>query len=44
LDDDGLVYLHEETWDMSVWQAFMKTFAPELSEKIWATAAEEVCS
>lgn len=34
-DDNGLIFLHEENWDMSVWQAFMKTFAPEMAERIW---------
>ena len=40
LDEDGLVYLHEENWDMSVLEAFMKTFVPELSDKIWALPYE----
>lgn len=34
-DDEGLIYRHEEDWDMSVWQAFMRTFAPEMAERLW---------
>ena len=37
LDDDGLIYWHEEEWDMSVGQAFLKTFAPEIAERFWPT-------
>ena len=37
LDEDGLIYWHEEEWDMSVGQAFLKTFAPELAERFWPT-------
>ena len=35
LDDDGLVYLHEEKWDLSVAEAFLKTFYRPLGERIW---------
>ena len=35
LDDDGLIYLHKETWDMSVLEAFVKTFYPPLGDHIW---------
>jgi Uncharacterized conserved protein (DUF2358) len=35
LDEQGLIYRHEEDWDMSVWQAFMRTFAPEIAERLW---------
>jgi Uncharacterized conserved protein (DUF2358) len=42
-DNKGLIYLHEETWDMSVWQAFMKTFAPKISERIWPDPATPTC-
>lgn len=35
LDDDGLIYLHSETWDLSVPEAFLKTFYPPLGEHIW---------
>ncbi|CAB9508488.1 Uncharacterized conserved protein (DUF2358) [Seminavis robusta] len=34
-DEEGLIYRHDEDWDMSVWQAFMKTFAPDMADKIW---------
>ena len=37
LDEDGLIYWHEEEWDMSVGQAFLKTFAPEVAERFWPT-------
>lgn len=47
-DADGLVYRHEETWDMSVAQAFLRTLWPQLAEQIWKDNAEEddeeVCS
>lgn len=35
VDDDGLIYEHRETWDMSVPEAFLKTFYPVLGEHIW---------
>jgi len=35
LDDDGLIYEHAEEWDMSVPEAFLKTFYPPLGEHIW---------
>jgi hypothetical protein len=35
VDDDGLIYLHTETWDLSVPEAFLKTFYPPLGEHIW---------
>jgi Uncharacterized conserved protein (DUF2358) len=35
LDDDGLVYLHKETWDLSVPEVFLRTFYPPLGELIW---------
>lgn len=38
LDKDNLVYRHEETWDMSVAEAFLKTLVPELGEKIWGSS------
>lgn len=34
-DEDGLIYLHRETWDMSVFQAFLRTFWPALAQRIW---------
>jgi hypothetical protein len=33
-DDRGLIYRHEETWDMSVFHAFMLTFLPSFSERL----------
>jgi hypothetical protein len=33
-DDQGLIYRHEETWDMSVFQAFMLTFLPSFSRRL----------
>lgn len=35
LDDDGLIYLHEETWDMSVPEAFLKTLLPDVAKVVW---------
>lgn len=35
VDDEGLIYEHVETWDMSVPEAFLKTFYPPLGEHIW---------
>ena len=34
-DDDGLIYLHEDVWDISVFQAFAGTLFPKLAERIW---------
>ena len=34
-DADGLIYRHEETWDMSVLQAFLRTFWPDMARRIW---------
>lgn len=35
LDEKGLVYHHEETWDKSVLQAFVTTVWPTLGKRIW---------
>eukprot|EP00545_Synedropsis_sp_CCMP1620_P003057 CAMPEP_0119013198 /NCGR_PEP_ID=MMETSP1176-20130426/8123_1 /TAXON_ID=265551 /ORGANISM="Synedropsis recta cf, Strain CCMP1620" /LENGTH=281 /DNA_ID=CAMNT_0006966261 /DNA_START=84 /DNA_END=929 /DNA_ORIENTATION=+ len=35
LDDDNQIYLHDETWDMSVAEAFMRTISPQIGERIW---------
>ena len=29
LDEEGLVFLHEEGWDISVWRGFMCTLFPQ---------------
>lgn len=34
-DDEGLIYHHEEEWDISVAQAFMETLWPDLASKLW---------
>ncbi|GKY93033.1 hypothetical protein MPSEU_000271600 [Mayamaea pseudoterrestris] len=34
-DENGMIYKHQETWDMSVMQAFLRTLWPRLAEKIW---------
>lgn len=34
-DADGLIYLHGETWDMTVTQAFLYTMVPQLAKRIW---------
>jgi hypothetical protein len=39
-DANGLIYKHDETWDMSVPQAFLRTFWPQLAETIWSTEEE----
>jgi Uncharacterized conserved protein (DUF2358) len=36
-DNDGLVYLHTETWDLSVAQAFVSTLLPEVAQRLWPT-------
>lgn len=35
LDDDHLIYRHEEYWDISVLQAFTQTLFPQLGNRIW---------
>lgn len=40
-DAEGLIYRHEESWDMSVAQAFMRTFWPEMASRIWNDQEEE---
>jgi hypothetical protein len=35
IDAAGLIYEHVETWDISAYQAFVRTFFPKLSERIW---------
>jgi hypothetical protein len=34
-DSQGLVYKHEEEWDISVAQAFLQTLWPDLAANIW---------
>jgi Uncharacterized conserved protein (DUF2358) len=34
-DENGLIYHHEEEWDISVAQAFLETLLPDLARKIW---------
>jgi hypothetical protein len=41
LDEKGLIYRHDETWDMSVFQAFFRTFAPSLASRFWDGAKKE---
>jgi hypothetical protein len=38
-DADGLIFRHEETWDMSVAQAFLRTMLPGLADRIWGSNA-----
>lgn len=40
-DNDGLIYKHTETWDLSVAQAFLKTLWPELADILWQSIPEE---
>lgn len=35
VDADGLIYQHEESWDMSVAHAFVHTLLPDLAKHIW---------
>lgn len=35
IDSSGLIYKHIETWDLSAFQAFVQTFLPKLSQKVW---------
>ena len=39
-DENGLIYKHVETWDLSVTQAFLKTLLPELANRIWKEEGE----
>jgi hypothetical protein len=39
-DENGLIYKHDETWDMSVFQAFLRTFWPQMAETIWRDEKE----
>lgn len=41
VDSSGLIYKHIETWDISAFQAFIQTFLPKLSQKIWQEAPLE---
>jgi Uncharacterized conserved protein (DUF2358) len=34
LDDSGLIYKHVETWNLSVYNAFMKTFLPQFFQQV----------
>ena len=38
LDEEGLIYLHEEEWDITVAEAFVCTVFPRLGELIWGAA------
>ena len=37
----GLIYLHKETWDISVLQAFVQTLFPEFAQLFWEKEEEE---
>lgn len=41
-DEQGLIYHHEEEWDISVAQAFLETLLPELASKIWKSNSIEL--
>lgn len=42
-DERGLIYKHEETWDLSVFQAFLLTFLPSVSRKLgWTKRGSSV--
>lgn len=40
LDDEHMVYFHEEEWDISVFRAFTQTLWPELGNLLWKSAGE----
>jgi hypothetical protein len=40
LDDEHMVYRHEEHWDISVVRAFTQTLWPEVGNFLWKTAEE----
>jgi len=40
IDNDGLIYLHKETWDISVIQAFVSTMWPNMAKKIWSSSKD----
>ena len=39
LDEEGLIYFHEEEWDIAGAEAFVCTVFPKLGERIWPKAA-----
>ena len=46
LDEEHMIYRHEEHWDISVVQAFTQTLWPEVGNVLWKTtsAEEEITS
>jgi len=40
-DDNGLIYRHVETWDKSMFKAFLQTLWPAVADRIWERAVEE---
>mmetsp|Transcript_26912 Transcript_26912/g.48937 ORF Transcript_26912/g.48937 Transcript_26912/m.48937 type:complete len:337 (-) Transcript_26912:285-1295(-) len=38
LDEEGLIYLHDEEWDISAIQAFVYTLFPKIGERIYGAA------
>jgi Uncharacterized conserved protein (DUF2358) len=34
-DKSGLIYKHIESWDISAYEAFVRTFFPKVSDRIW---------
>ena len=41
IDNEGLIHLHEEHWDISVFQAFTQTLWPEMARLIWDESEQE---
>ena len=41
LDEEHMIYRHEEYWDISVIQAFTQTLMPEVGNMIWKEEKEE---
>eukprot|EP00521_Asterionellopsis_glacialis_P013545 CAMPEP_0195295546 /NCGR_PEP_ID=MMETSP0707-20130614/17608_1 /TAXON_ID=33640 /ORGANISM="Asterionellopsis glacialis, Strain CCMP134" /LENGTH=315 /DNA_ID=CAMNT_0040356795 /DNA_START=271 /DNA_END=1218 /DNA_ORIENTATION=+ len=41
-DEDGLIWLHEDEWDISVPQALLMTVWPYLGERLWKGISESI--
>mmetsp|Transcript_14025 Transcript_14025/g.18277 ORF Transcript_14025/g.18277 Transcript_14025/m.18277 type:complete len:311 (-) Transcript_14025:175-1107(-) len=41
-DENGLIYKHVETWDVSMVEAFVRTFWPDMAPQIWASSRQDI--
>lgn len=41
IDEAGLIYLHEEKWDVGVLEVFFKVLFPDVAKKIWRTSTSD---